>query len=225
MDTDNDDLDTMFDEPQEEPQEEIQTEAPTSEEPVEIPEESEPVGQEPKLVPIKALHDKARKVKELREELEKVKSQIPKNDQEPDMYEDPEGWKAYQRRMLEQESVQEQSRAFEERLEASELAMASEPNYEKVKTVFAGFANQDKSLAKQLFDHPDPARFAYEKGLEFINEIQGKKAEAVVTDKEIEAITSKVVTPSLAKATAAIPNTTQTEKLIELDDMFGKMSY
>lgn len=203
-------------EPQEDPQEEPQEEPI---EPVEEPEVEEDAKSEKGL--IAALQKVRQEKRELANKLKEFESQ-KSSDQEPDMYEDPEGWKAWNRKQVQLEVIKKDQDAFTERLEISRDNMLDKyDNYEQVETIFSAFANQDKALAQELFESKDPAKFAYEKGLEFIKELTGEKP--AVTDEQIEKVTSKM--PNLAKATAKGSNHTEVEKPLELNDMFGDLKY
>lgn len=205
----------------EETTEEVETEE--AEETTEESEETEESETKSEKGLIAALQKVRQEKRELANKLKEFESKNP-SDQEPDMYEDPEGWKAWNRKQVQLEVIKKDQEVFAERLEISRDNMIDKyDNYEQVETIFSAFASQDKSLAKELLESKDPAKFAYEKGLEFIKELTGVSTKTEVTDAQVEKVTSKM--PNLAKATAKGSNHTEIEKPLELNDMFGDLKY
>lgn len=184
---------------------------------------------EPKLVPIAALHDKARRVQELREENEKLKSQIPQTEQKPDMYEDPEGYEAYVEAKVEEKFLAKKIEDENERLEKSRNNMIeNHTDYLDVEDVFMFRSRNNKTLVDEMLASVDPAKFAYEKGKAYLKEQKDAlRAELLAENSEdIDKPTSKkTVAPSLASATDAGSNTVQVEKEESMDEMFGDQKY
>jgi len=214
----------------EEQAEKPEAESQETEEPVA---EEEP---EPTMVPIAALHDERRKREALKEEAEKLRSQLPQEDSEaPDMYDDPEGYKAYVRQQVEND-------LYADRVETSRAQMLEKhEDYEDKESTFLFLASKDKSLADEMSKHPEPARYAYEKAVEFENskivsleeKLRAKimaelgqttesKPEPSEDDKRKK---SALEMPNLTKATATDSNTQPIEKDNDLDGMFDDLKY
>lgn len=200
-------------------------EEPTVDEPsVEEPEEPEtPSDKEPTLVPVAAVQDLRRKNRELKEQLEEANKYRPKDNTEPDMYEDPEGWKAWNRNQIESEYVQRSQAEQSERIESSRSKMLEVDDYIDAENEFMVHAQRDQDLRDQMLNHKDPARFAYEKGKEF-----KEQREKAIIDKYLAQNPDKAKKPvpklSLATATAP-PNTVEVEEEEDLKDMFAGQGY
>lgn len=169
-----------------------------------------------KTVPIEAYHDEKRKRQEYEQRVTDLQSQIPKADNAPDPFEDLDAYNAYKRQEWEEEKIQEQQSAFSARLDESRTKMLTEhSDYGTVETIFSAFAQQDPVLKQQLLNHADPAKFAYEKGKEFLAGLQ----ETPNVTKPLE------IPPSLATATAQGSNSIEVEKDEDLLEMFGDLKY
>lgn len=184
---------------------------------------------EPTLVPIAALHDERRKAQQYKAENETLKKQIPKSDEEPDVLDDPEAWKDFQRTKIEKEHIVAQQAEFTERFETSRSVMLEKhDDYLKIEKEFYFLASQDEALALEMTKATDPALFAYEKGNEHRNaQKETLRAEVLTeasnsTEKETPAA---VKVPSLATATDQGSNSTPVEKDEDLEDMFDDQSY
>lgn len=216
-------LDQAFEEPNEEiEQEETPEVEPTEEnvqeseeepqEPEEKVEEEEPTS--PKMVPLAAVQDERRKVKELREELESLKSKLPKANDEPDMYEDPEAWKQWNREQIQNEYRQETSRQLEKRINDSRDQMIeSHADFAQKESAFLLMVQQDPTLTQQMLESVNPAKFAYEKGSEFINSL-------LPTSKP-----KPKQPPNLATVTSKGSNNVRVEVENDLDSMFEDQRY
>lgn len=90
--------------------------------------------------------------------------QVP---QRPDPWTDPDGAAAYDR-------AQQHYALYETRVSLGEEIMRSaKPDYDEVVSVFREIASNDRMLAHQLVNSPNPAKFAYEMGkkLKLMSEI------------------------------------------------------
>jgi hypothetical protein len=232
-----DDLDEIFeDETEESVTETEETEVKGETDETETQESDEPAppadkeSEEPKLVPIAALHDKARRVQELREENEKLKSQIPQTEQKPDMYEDPEAYEAWVEAKAEEKFLLKQQAAETERLETSRSEMLeSHEDYVEKEDIFLFMVSKDPSLTDEMLSSSNPAKFAYEKGNEFLKQQEDALrakilAESSSEDSDDVEVPPKKVAPSLASASAP-PNTVKIEQDEDLDDMFADQAY
>jgi len=197
----------------------------------------------PKSIPIAALHDERRKVKQLREENETLRQQIPKADAgAPDRFEDPEGYDSWLKGEWQKEQDAKAHTEYVASVEKSRGDMLSEhEDYIEVEQIFYVLAQQDPSLTQDMMDSNDPAKFAYEKGKEWqdgqreklianlIADGYTKSDASDISDAEIISETAekvkKVKTPNLATATAAASNTVRVEKEEDIADMFEDQSY
>lgn len=203
-----------------------------------------PAEEEPKSVPIAALHDERRKRQLAEEEVETLRQQVPKGEEDaPDRFEDPDAYDDWLRAKWQREQDDKTRRDYVASVEESRSNMLSKhDDFVEIEQVFYVLANQDKELAQEMWDSNDPAAFAYEKGKEHLAAQRDKlrdeliaegytKADADdISDAEITSETktepkSKPKVPSLAKATAAASNSVQVEKDEDIDDMFGDQQY
>jgi len=193
------------------------------------PADKEEIKDEPKLVPIAALHDKARRVQELREENEKLKSQIPQSEQKPDMYEDPEGYEKWVEAKAEAKFLEQQEAKEMERLQDSRSTMLeSHTDYLEVEEVFMFMSRNNQPLTDEMLSNPNPANFAYEKGKAYLKGQEDTiraKILAESSSETTETTTETSIAPSLASATDAGSNTTQVEKEETMDEMFEDQGY
>lgn len=177
--------------------------------------ETEPPSEkEQKLVPIETVLDERRKRKDLEEELKQYKQSEP-DENAPDPVEDPEGYKNYVRA-----EVQAEERAT--RITDSRDKMLLEADdYESKEKAFLVLASQDKSLVEEMNNHPNPAKFAYEKASEYIASL-APKAEVVETpaepSKEEKRKTSAVKVQNLTNASGAGSNNASIVTPLTLDD-------
>lgn len=81
--------------------------------------------------------------------------------QRPDPWSDPEGAMAYDRDHI---LATSHMQVFETRVAVSEELMASKPDFAQMKDIFVEAARANPMLARQMVDHPLPAKFAYEQG-------------------------------------------------------------
>lgn len=209
-------LDEVFEET-EEKSEVVSEESEVSEE--SKGEISEPPS-EPTLVPVAALQDERRKAKAAKEEAEQLREQLKKftGEDEPNPFEDPEKWKAFQRKKIELEYQEEKQKEINERIDKSRSQMLeAETDYVDIETLFTAMSLKDPSLADEMIMSPDPARFAYEHGKKYLTELQKKTLKTQIEDDPIPA-------PSLATKTA--PSTSvHVEKDEDFKDMFKDQPY
>jgi len=190
---------------------------------VEADKESEPPAEkEPTLVPIAALHDVRRKAKQLKEENEELRSQIPKDDEAPDPYDDIDAYDAYNRDKWQQEQNAEQSRVTGERLEISRNNMLQQhDDYVEMERIFEVMTLSDDSLVGRMLMSEDAGTFAYNTAKAYkaslFSQPEIKEPELSESDKRNK---SAVNAPNLASATAQAPNTPQVEKEEGLMDIF-----
>lgn len=226
----SEDLDEIFeDEEKPEDPELVGEDEPKDEEKSEEKSEEESeTPPEPTLVPIAALLDERHKRQVLREENEKLKSQIPQTEQKPDMYEDPEGYEAWVLANAEQKVLDKQSAAFADLVESSRSSMLEKhEDYQKIEEVFYILANSDEDLKQEMFRSQDPAQFAYIKGKEYLDaQRENLRAEilAETEDKPPEK-PGLIKAPNLASATAQSSNSVEVEKDEDLNDMFEDQVY
>lgn len=201
-------------------------------------ETAEPDKEEPTSVPIAAIHDERRKSQALREENERLKAQLPKDETgAPDMYEDPDGYKQWVKDQFATE-------LYQERVSDSRAKMLEEhADYESVEKTFMMLAGQDESLVDKMKAHPEPARFAYDTAVahkesqrqSLKNELRAEMLAETgkAGDTETKELTeaekrneSAINTPNLTTAAATDKNTVQVEEDDEsLDEMCSDMKY
>lgn len=81
--------------------------------------------------------------------------------QRPDPWSDPEGAMAYDRDHI---LAASHMQVFETRVAVSEELMSSKSDFAQMKDIFVEAARQNPMLARQMVEHPLPAKFAYEQG-------------------------------------------------------------
>jgi len=216
-----------------------ETEEESSEEPEsesETTEDSQSETEELKTVPIAALLDERRKREAAQKKADELAAKLPQEDSEaPDMYDDPEGYKAYVRQQVEND-------LYAERVDRSRSEMLEKhDDYEDKENTFLFLASKDKTLVDEMNKHPEPARYAYEKAVEFENSKMSSLEERIrakimaelgqTTESKSEPSEaekrkkSALNTPSLTKATATDSNTQPIEKDEDLDGMFADQAY
>lgn len=180
-------------------------------------ETEETASTEPKMVPLAALQDERRKRQERDRELEDLRSRLPKSSDEPDMYEDPEAWKEWNRNQIIAEETEKQSQIMEQRInESREKMLESKSDFLQKENAFLVAVQQDPNLTQQMLSSLDPAKFAYEKGEEFIK--------SLVDPTEIKDVKPKSPV-SLANVSAKGANTVEVEEEESFDEMFADQKY
>lgn len=183
---------------------------------VEESEEEVPATPEPKLVPLAAVQDERRKRQELEQRLQALESKLPKPNDEPDIYEDPDAWKEWNRNQIIEEQNREASRRLETRInESRERMLETAEDFTRAENAFMVMVQSDPSLTQQMLESLDPAKFAYEKGNEFLNSL-------------IQPVPTKApnIPVSLAKASAKGANAVEVEKDDDdLKAMFADQKY
>ena len=119
---------------------------------------------DPEFVPRKAVIEERRKRQDLERKLAELEAQrAPARPPEPqaeapDWYANPEQAAAVMR-------FEMQNQIYQTKVYQSEKAMKAEhQDYDEVSTIFAEVAKADPNLARQVFEHPFPAEFAYQAG-------------------------------------------------------------
>lgn len=138
-----------------------------------------PQEQEPGRVPVAALQDERQKRQQLEAQLEQAlgllnqrQAQQPQQPP-PDMFDDPDGFKAHFREQLKAELLQElgptmQHQGVMTRAEVSEmLARQKYEDYDQTVESFKEAMQANPFLLTQLQQAPDPATFAYNAGKQF----------------------------------------------------------
>lgn len=167
----NTDLDSMLDDKNAAPAE--ATPAPSAPDPVAaepgVNEEAVPPAAsteqhaDPEYVPRKAVMDERRKRQELERKLADLESQRSPKKQEPQA--DPPDWYADPEQAAQRMQFEMNNRLYQAAVYQSEKVMKSQhDDYDAVAAVFAEVATADPNLARQLFEHPFPAEFAYQTG-------------------------------------------------------------
>lgn len=234
-DSETENIDELFkEETEDEVTEVTETEEETKGE-TEVEEKSEtdetapPAEEEPKLVPIAALHNKARLVQELREENEKLKGQIPQTDDKPDMYENPEEYEKWVESKAEAKYLEKQQEMETKRVDDSRsLMLESHQDYMEKEDVFMFVARNNQPLIDEMLSSPNPAQFAYEKGGEYLKTQEDTIRAKILAESSNESQSSETpakVAPSLASATAKGTNSVEVEEEETLDDMFEDQKY
>lgn len=196
-------------------EEKAETEETETEE-VESKESEEPASTEPKMVPLAAVQDERRKRQEIESRLKELESKVPKGNDEPDIYEDPDGWKEWNRNQILAEQTKAASEQLEIRInESREKMLESTTDFIQAEKAFLVLAQDDQEITQQMLNSLNPAQFAYEKGKEFLKtlvepEFVGKKPEVPV---------------SLAKASAKGANTVEVEEEDDLKGLFADQNY
>jgi len=227
--TEDDAVDNLFEDKSEETVETTEeTEEVKGETEAEAPESEPPSDEEPKLVPIAAMHDYKRKWQEEKEAREKAESLIPREEvKAPDMYEDPEGYKAWVRDEVVREEEEKNINALKTKVDSSRSAMLeSKEDYEEKEKAFMMLTMYDQSLSDKMHSSEDPALFAYERGAEYLESLVPKATtEEPVEAEEPEEKAPIVKGPRLATATSMASNTKPVEKEEGFDEMFEDQKY
>lgn len=129
---------------------------PPAAEPVQAEPGSKPV--EPGFVPVTAMLDERDKRKQLEQELEQYRSQQKQTEQPapPDIFEDPEGWQAYQ-------AQQFQGALYSQRLDMSYRFAAQSHGQETVDAAMEWGMKRcasDPHFNAMVMNNPDPVGFA-----------------------------------------------------------------
>jgi len=202
-----------------------------------------------KTVPMAAVLDERRKRQEAERELAELRKNAPKDDDEsdpePDMFEHPEEWKAWNTRRVERAAEEKAYNENVEFINNSRSAMLTEKDdYLEKERIFYRLADGNLDLIQEMQMSGDPARFAYEKAVEWQDKqdaaqeariIEKLKAQGRYVEKDEDAggsktgdtgkKASKSKTPSLATATAASKNGVHKEQEEDLMDMFEDQKY
>jgi len=133
--------------------------------------------EEPKSVPIAALHDERRKGKAAREELEQYKARYDKDDDAPDPAEDPEGYEKHIEAKVSRRMETDRINDSRDRM------LEKHDDYEEMERTFMVLQGLDPSLKDELNKHPDPALFAYEKGKAYFEDQRKKLLGEIEAEK------------------------------------------
>lgn len=217
-----DDLDTLFEGDDEtgevEPEGKAEVDSETKDDKTELPADKEPT-----LVPLAALKDERRKRQQLKEENENLRGQLPQLDEEPDPLDDPDAWKAYQSKKIEQGFLDKQQVALNEKVEeARSSALEKYPDYQEKEKVFMVLSALNPELSEKIASDPtNSAEFAYETANTYLESLKPSEKEELISETEK---TPRTKVPSLATATASASNSVQIEKDDD-DDMFEDQTY
>lgn len=229
-----DELETYFEgqettEVETEVEEEPETEDNPETEETETEVESETTtDKENKSVPLAALLDERGKAQKYKEELEKLREQIPTKDEEPDIYEDPEGWKEWNRNKILSEQRAEIENERSTRINQSRSKMLeTHEDYAVLEKVFELMSVEDPSLVNEMLNHPDPASFAYEKAkaykAEVLKSLSGETEETETESQKRNKTATQM--PNLATATAKGRTIPDVEKEEDIEDVFADQTY
>jgi hypothetical protein len=181
--------------------------------------------QEEQRVPIAALKDERQKRQELERQLSEVHNylaqlQAPQQQQQqiPDMFEDPDGFKAHLAEQIRAQLTQELQPAIQHgqtltRAEVSEmLARQKYEDYDATVEVFKEAMATNPFLLTQLQQAPDPATFAYNAGKQW-QQAKSFGTEAPISREQIEAeIRDKIMAELNLRPTA--PSTIAGERSV-----------
>lgn len=150
---------------------------------------------EPDFVPRKAIIDERRKRQELERKLaeleaERVQAKPHEAPAETDWYANPEQAAAQMR-------FEMANQVYQTKVYQSERVMKAEhQDYDEVSAIFAEVAKADPNLARQVFEHPFPAEFAYQTGkrIQLLNDI-GNDPNAYRAKLEAEILAKHGITP------------------------------
>jgi hypothetical protein len=213
--------------PKEEPKGEDKPEEKSEDE---SKEESEPPAQDSNSVPKPALLDERRKRQEAEKQLEELRALIPKQETEPDMYEDAEAWKEWNKNQVLNEQRTEQEALLRNKLETSRSQqLESQSDYNQMEVVFEVLASRDNSLASKMLASDDPAKFAYDtakkEGGKLFAELFGQPvdAEKVIAAEKVEDDETDSV--DLTNASSQVSNVPKKVEEQDLDDIFADQGY
>lgn len=197
-------------------------------------EETEPVppaDKEPTLVPIAALHDERRKAQQAKEEIDRLRSQIPNNDEAPDPYEDIDAYNTFMRGKWDNEQSVKQESARKTRIETARGKMLEQhTDFTKMERIFEIMVAGDATLFDKMIASGDEVGFAYSAAKAYETSVMGgittktEKTDQEPTEAELRN-KSAVDAPNLATATAQASNSQQLEKESDIDDVFEDMKY
>lgn len=177
------------------------------------------------LVPKAAMLDERRKRQLLQEENERLRGQLPKQEDDVDFYEsDQAEYDRNLRNKWESEMREHQQRVQSDNLNKSRSAQLElHDDYLEMEKIFELMTTSDESLIGDMLASQDAASFAYNKAKEYKASLIGGKPEV---EPEVEVEKSEVDAPiSLATATATASNTVQVEKEEDIDDVFADIKY
>jgi hypothetical protein len=202
----------------------------SSEKSEEKPEESETTSQDSNSVPKPALLDERRKRQELEKQLEELRALVPKQETEPDMYEDAEAWKEWSKNQILNEQRTEQEKLLRDKLETSRSQqLESQSDYNQMEVVFEVLASRDNSLASKMLASDDPAKFAYDtakkEGGKLFSELFGQPVDAekvIAAEKTEDDETDSV---DLTNASSQVSNVPKKVEEQDLDDIFADQGY
>jgi len=177
-----------------------------------------------------AYQDEKRKRQRLEERLSELESLIPKQEEDlPDPYEDPEGYKeaikAQARREVEEEANRTRMKRIEER--RTELIENNE-DFLQMEQIFDILSVRSPEVRKEMFESSDPVKYAYDKAKAYHDEVM--RPEKVLTtempdESEFVGKAKQKGKPNLAKASAGASNKVIVEKEDGLGDVFADLKY
>lgn len=198
----------------------------------EVTETVPPADKEPTLVPIAALHDERRKAQQAKEEIDRLRTQLPNNDEAPDPYEDIDAYNTFMRGKWENEQSVKQESARKDRIETARGSMLEQhEDFTEMERIFEIMVASDRTLFDKMIASGNEVEFAYTAAKAYKTSIMGgiaaKPAETVVKEPTEAELRNKsaVDAPNLATATAQASNSQQLEKEADIDDVFADVGY
>ena len=203
----------------------------TTEETEEETEESEDLPESKESAAFKqAYQDEKRKRQRLEDRLTELEKLVPKQEEElPDPFEDPEGYKeaikAQARQEVEEEANRNRMKRIEER--RTEL-MENNEDFIQMEQIFDILSVKNPEMRQEMFESADPVKYAYEKAKTYHDEVM--KPEKLLTtempdEEEFDDKPKPKRKPNLAKASAGASNKVEIEKEDGLNDVFADQNY
>lgn len=232
------DIDSAFEEEVEETAEEVvepekeETTEPEEVEETESDDEPKDESEETKESAAfkQAYLDEKGKRQRLEERISELESLVPRQEEElPDPFEDPEGYKeaikAQARREVEEEANRNRMKRIEER--RTEMLETKE-DFTQMEQIFDILSVRNPEIRQGMFESSDPVGYAYEKAKAYHDEVM--KPEKVLTtempdESEFDEKPKPKSKPNLAKASAGASNKVEVEKDESLGDVFADQSY
>jgi hypothetical protein len=132
--------------------------APKSDKPETTPAAPPAATQEARTVPIDSLLDERRKRQELEKELQAIRAKPPEQPKAPDFFEDPNKYREYVERTVE-------DRLLNERLNMSEMIVRQAfPDAEEAIAAFMEAAQANPAVVTQALSQPHPYKVVYDEG-------------------------------------------------------------
>jgi hypothetical protein len=178
-----------------------------------------------------AYMDEKRKRQRMEERISELEQLVPKQEEElPDPFEDPEGYKeaikAQARREVEDEAGKARMKRIEDR--RTEL-MENNDDFLQMEQIFDILSVREPEIRQEMIESTDPVQYAYDKAKAYHDEVM--RPEVVLSTEMPDESETEDKTPppeskpNLAKASAGASNKVEVEQDDKLNDVFADQKY